>query len=42
MAKLGKYKTGKSCLHLRRLSDVDQTVLTQLITRSLEMPLPGA
>jgi hypothetical protein len=42
MAKLGKYKTGKSCLHLRRLSDVDQKVLTQLIARSLETPLPGA
>jgi hypothetical protein len=42
MAKLGKYKTGKSCLHLKRLSDVDQKVLEQLITRSLKAPLPGA
>ncbi len=27
MNKLGKYKTGKSCLYLRRLGDVDQKVL---------------
>jgi hypothetical protein len=42
MAKLGKYKTGKSCLHIKRLSDVDTTVLKRLIARSLEAPLPGA
>ncbi len=27
MNRLGKYKTGKSCLYLRRLGDVDQKVL---------------
>ena len=42
MAKLGKYRTGKSCLHIRRLTDVDMKVLKQLIARSLEAPLPGA
>ena len=42
MAKLGKYKTGKACLHLKRLADVDARVLKQLITRSLKAPLPGA
>jgi len=42
MAKLGKYKTGKSCLHIKRLTDVDMKVLKQLIARSLEAPLPGA
>jgi Domain of unknown function (DU1801) len=31
LQQLGKYKTGKSCLYIRRLSDVDQTVLKQLI-----------
>jgi hypothetical protein len=41
MEKLGKYKTGKSCLYIRKLSDVDQKVLKQLITRSLKAPLPG-
>jgi len=42
MAKLGKYKTGKACLHIKRLTDVDEKVLKQLITRSLKAPLPGA
>jgi len=35
MSRLGKYKTGKSCLYLRRLGDVDQKVLRQLVTRSV-------
>ena len=34
MAKLGKYTTGKSCLYVKRLSDVDLAVLKQLIARS--------
>ena len=42
MAKLGKYKTGKSCLHIKRLTDVDGLVLKQLVTRVLKAPLPGA
>jgi len=42
MAKLGKYKTGKSCLHIKRLSDVDEKVLKQLIIRAVSAPLPGA
>ncbi|MEX1128181.1 MAG: DUF1801 domain-containing protein [Vicinamibacterales bacterium] len=42
MAKLGKYRTGKSCLHIKRLTDVDMKVLKQLIARSLKRPLPGA
>jgi hypothetical protein len=41
MEKLGKYRTGKSCLYIKKLSDVDQRVLKQLITRSLKSPLPG-
>ena len=36
MSKLGKYKTGKSCLYIRRLSDVDEKVLEQLIGRSVQ------
>ena len=35
MAKLGKYKTGKSCLYIKRLSDVDAAVLEQLCAQSL-------
>ncbi len=42
MAKLGKFKTGKSCLHIKRLSDVDEKVLKQLIIRAVTAPLPGA
>ena len=36
MAKLGKYKTGKGCLYLKRFSDVDEKVLRQLIEASVE------
>lgn len=35
MAKLGKHKTGKSCLYIKRLSDVDEAVLEQLCVKSL-------
>jgi hypothetical protein len=37
--KLGKYKTGKSCLYLKRLADVDKKVLKQLITASVKVML---
>jgi len=36
LAKLGRHKTGKSCLYLRRLADVDLAVLRQIITWSVE------
>ncbi len=36
MKKLGKHKTGKSCLYIKRLSDVDESVLEKLITKSVE------
>ena len=35
MSKLGKYKTGKSCLYIKHLSDVDETVLERLIAASV-------
>lgn len=35
MNKLGKFKTGKSCLYIKRLSDIDESVLEQLINRSV-------
>lgn len=35
MSRLGKYKTGKSCLYIKRLSDVDSEVLKQLMNESL-------
>jgi hypothetical protein len=34
LKKLGKHKTGKSCLYINRLSDVDEGVLRELIERS--------
>ncbi len=36
MKKLGKYKTGKSCLYIKRLADVDEQVLEELIDRSVK------
>ncbi|NER11915.1 DUF1801 domain-containing protein [Leptobacterium flavescens] len=36
MQKLGKYKTGKSCLYIKKLADVDMDILTELITQSAE------
>ena len=36
MGKLGKFKTGKSCLYVKKLEDVDQTVLRELIKQSAE------
>ena len=36
MTKLGKHKTGKSCLYLKRLADVDVKVLKQLIDASVK------
>lgn len=35
MGKLGKYKTGKSCLYVKRLADIDAGVLEELVTRSV-------
>jgi hypothetical protein len=35
MKKLGTYKTGKSCLYLKRLSDVDPKVLKELVGESV-------
>lgn len=34
LARLGKYKTGKSCLYINRLSDIDMTVLEELVSLS--------
>lgn len=36
MKKLGKHKTGKSCLYIKRLSDVDEKVLERLINKSVQ------
>jgi hypothetical protein len=36
MSKLGKYKTGKSCLYIKRLADVDLAVLRTLVEASVK------
>jgi len=36
MKKLGKHKTGKSCLYINKLEDIDLDVLKELIKRSAE------
>lgn len=35
LARLGKVKTGKSCLYIKRLAEIDVRVLEQLIARSV-------
>jgi hypothetical protein len=34
MAKLGRHKTGKGCLYINKLDDVDRTVLRRLIRKA--------
>jgi len=36
MQQLGKFKTGKSCLYINKLSDVNEQVLRELIQLSLD------
>lgn len=36
MKKLGKHKTGKSCLYINRLRQIDREVLCQLIDHSVQ------
>ena len=35
MEKLGKFKTGKSCLYIKKLQDIDIKILKELIKESL-------
>jgi hypothetical protein len=35
LAKLGKHTTGKGCLYIKKLADVDQEVLEALIVKSI-------
>lgn len=34
LKRLGKHKTGKGCLYINKLEDVDRSVLEELITKS--------
>lgn len=35
LEKLGKHKTGKSCLYINKLADIDMNVLEQLVAESV-------
>lgn len=35
LAKLGKHTSGKSCVYINKLEDIDADVLTELITQSI-------
>ncbi len=35
MSKLGKYKTGKSCLYINKLEDVNSDILEKLVEKSV-------
>ena len=37
LIRLGPHKTGKSCLYIKRLDDVDRDALRELITRSVQV-----
>jgi hypothetical protein len=34
--KLGKHSTGKSCLYIKKMEDIDQYLLRELISKSVE------
>lgn len=36
LSRLGKHKTGMGCLYVKRLSDIDENVLKELIEQSVE------
>ncbi|MCG8353132.1 MAG: DUF1801 domain-containing protein [Chloroflexales bacterium] len=36
LAKLGKHKTGKSCLYVKKLDDIDRATLRELVQQSVE------
>jgi len=37
LSRLGKHKTGKSCLYIKRLSDVDEAVLSEIMAKGLKI-----
>ena len=41
LAKLGKYSSGKGCLYIKQLADVDQTVLKSLISHAVKAKRSG-
>ncbi|MGV6801157.1 MAG: DUF1801 domain-containing protein [bacterium] len=39
LARLGKYKTGKACLYINKLEDVDQDILAKIVEKSYRKTL---
>lgn len=37
LARLGKHKIGKSCLYIKRLSDIDVDVLKEIVRKDIEI-----
>jgi len=37
LSRLGKHKMGKACLYIKRLSDVDETVLKEIMQKGLDI-----
>jgi len=37
LSRLGKHKMGKSCLYIKRLSDVDEDVLREILVKGLSL-----
>lgn len=37
LARLGKHKLGKACLYIKRLSDVDEVVLQEIMAKGLRL-----
>jgi len=35
LRRLGKHKTGKACLYIKKLADIDQAVLKEIMKRSI-------
>jgi len=35
LARFGKHTTGKGCLYIKKLADVDQTILDTMVAKSL-------
>ena len=41
LAKLGKHSTGKGCLYIKKLSDVDRKVLTSMVVKAVAAKREG-
>ena len=37
LSRLGKHKLGKSCLYIKRLSDIDESVLAEIMQKGLDI-----